>query len=383
MANPIQSKKKHHCRKASPSIDANHMTIFKDITMSSSSQSIQDRLDASQGSQSVKIAHEKKRLISKSSTYVVFKTTDQLAESEHKQMRDLFLRVFNKKMTKDTFDRKFFYTPKGYSYHGLMLHEKNVVGAFSAVPGRYKFFGKEHIFSLSVDTMIDPKYRGAGHIVKMANLVHQGLISDGIPFIFGFPNEHFYAFQKRLLKYTDIGELNYYVLPLNIGSVVRKLKPFNVLSRSFCKLAARFCRIPYNSKAGHGIAKVVDKQFERHRYDASYSRISLGQATECIYKIYEEDGGIRTLYIIDVVPLTVASLAKAVKQICRTAVKAIDIIIYVGKLPSKPAGLWKAPDSKKPQRIRMTGKILIPDVIDSTVFEMNNWSVNISDFDVR
>ena len=351
--------------------------------MSVSSQPIQDQLVASQGCQPAQIAHDKKCIKSKTKTHVVFKRTDQLTESEQEQMRDLFLFVFNKKMTKDSFDRKFFYTPKGYSYHGLMLCEEIVVGASSAVPGRYNFFGKEHIFSLSVDTMIDLKYRGGGHLIEMINLVHQGLINDSIPFIFGFPNEHFYAVQKRLLKYEDIGELDYYVLPLNIGSVIRKYKSLNVLSRGFCKLTARFCRIPKTSEAGYGIVKVVDKQFEQHRYDKSYSRISLGESAECFYKIYEEEGGIQTLYIIDVVPLTAASLARAVKQICRTAIKNTDIIIYVGKLPSKPAGLWRTPDSKKPQRIRMTGKILIPDVIDGSVFNIDDWRVNLSDFDVR
>ena len=359
------------------------MTIFKDIAMSVSSQSHQNQLVGSQPSQMAQIAHDKKSLKSKPRTYVAFKRTDQLLESEQEQMRDLFLRVFNKNMTKDAFERKFFYTPMGYSYHGLMLREEVVVGATSAVPGRYKFFGEEQILSLSVDTMVDPKCRGGGHFMKMANLLHQGLISDGIPFIFGFPNEHFYAVQKRFLKYEDIGELDYYVLPLNIGSVVQKLKPLNGLSRCLCRFATRLCRIPGNSEARYNITKVVDKQFERHRYDGSYSRIGLGEGAECIYKIYEEKGGIRTLYIIDVIPLTGASLARAVKQICRTAVNAVDIIIYVGKLPSRPAGLWKVPDSKKPQRIRMTGKILIPDVIDSSVFNVNNWSVNISDFDVR
>ena len=347
--------------------------------MSVSSRSIQDQLGATQSSQLAQIKHAK----SKPKTLVTFKRTDQFTESEQQQMRDLFEAVFNKKMTKDAFERKFFFTPKGYSYHGLMLHDKTIVGASSAVPGRYKFFGQEHIFSLSVDTMIDPKYRGGGHLIKMINLIHQGLINDGIPFIFGFPNEHFYAVQKRLLKYEDIGELDYYVLPLNIGSVVRKLKSLNFMSRVFCKSTARLCRIPRNSEAGYGIAKVVDKQFERHRYDDSYSRIALGEKAECIYKIYEEEGGILTLYIIDVFPLTAASLARAVKQICRTVVKAVDIIIYVGKLHSRSAGLWKTPDSKKPQRIRMTGKILIPDVIDNSVFNINNWNVNISDFDVR
>jgi len=360
-----------------------HLTIYKDIVMSVSSQSVKNKPDTPKGRQLTQILQDENRLINKSGIQLAFKRTHQLTKAEQEQMCDLFLQVFNKKMTKDKFERKYFYTPKGYSYHSLMMHGKTIVGASSAVPGRYNFFGEEHIFSLSVDTMIDPRYRGGGHLIKMINLVHQGLISDGIPFIFGFPNEHFYAVQKRLLKYEDIGELDYYILPLNIGSVARKLKPLNFISRSFCKLAVRLCRIPQNSEAGHGIAKVVDKQFERHRYDDSYSRIALGDTAECIYKIYKEEGGIRALYIIDVVPLHAASLAKALKEICRTAVKNVDIIIYVSNLTSKPPGLLKTPDSKKPQRIRMTGKILIPDVIDSSVFEINNWSVNISDFDVR
>jgi hypothetical protein len=360
-----------------------NMTIFRDIAMHISSQSLQDLPEGSCSSQLMQTALDKNHSKCKLNTRAVFKTTDQLTESEQEQMRDLFLRVFDKKMTKSTFERKFFYTPRGYSYHSLMLHEEVIVGAFSAVPGRYKFFGQEEIFSLSVDTMIDAKYRGAGPLVKMANRLHQSLISDGIPFIFGFPNEQFYPIQKRFLKYGDIGELDYYALPLNIGSVIHKLKLFNSLSQNFCRLTARLCRIPKNSETKYEIAKVIDKQFLQHRYDESYSRICLADGADCIFKVYEEKGGIRTLYIIDVVPLNSGSLTRAVKQICRTAVNAVDIIIYVGKLSSRPAGLWKVPDSKKPRKVRMTGKILIPDAIDSSVFNIDNWCVNISDFDVR
>ena len=360
-----------------------HMTIFRDIAMPISYQSLQDLPDGSQSGQLMQNALDKNSSKFKLNTHVIFKTTDQLTESEQKQMRDLFLRVFDKKMTKSMFERKFFYTPRGYSYHSLMLHGEVIVGAFSAVPGRYKFFGQEEIFSLSVDTMIVAEYRGGGHFVKMADLLHQGLKNDGIPFIFGFPNENFYPAQRRLLKYKDIGELEYYILPLNIGSVVQKLKFFNGLSRTFFRFATRLCRVPSNSKAEYEIVKVIDKQFARHRYDESYSRIVLADGADCIFKVYEEEGGIRTLYIIDVVPLNVGSLTRAVKQICRTAANAVDIIIYVGKLPSRPPGLWKVPDSKKPRKIRMTGKILIPDAIDSSVFNIDNWRVNMSDFDVR
>jgi len=316
-------------------------------------------------------------------TQVVFKTTNQLLESEREQMCSLFLRVFTKNMTMDAFDRKFLCTPRGYSYHGLMLHEETVVGALSAVPARYRFFGEERMFCLSVDTMIAPEHRGGGHMLTMANLLHQGLVRDGVPFIFGFPNERFYPIQKRFLRYEDIGELDYYVLPLSIGAVVRKLRPFNGLSRSLCKWALRFSRVPRASHIRCNIGKVADAQFERHRYDGSYNRILLGEGAECIYKAYEEEGGIRTLYIIDVQPLTPAFLAKAVKHAFEAASGTADIIMYVGKLPSRPAGLWKVPDSRKPRKIRMTGKILIPGSVDSSVFDINNWCVNLSDFDVR
>ncbi len=314
---------------------------------------------------------------------VVFRTTDQLLESERAEMCDLFLRVFNKNMTRDVFERKFLFTPKGYSYHGLMLYEGTIVGALSAIPLRYKYFDEERMFSLCVDTMIDPAHRGGGHILKMANLVHQGLAQDGVPFIFGFPNEQFYHIQKKLLRYQDIGELDYYLLPLNVGAVAHKLRLFNGLSRSLCKYALAFSRIPRDLPARHNIAKIVDARFERHRYDDGYDRIALPEGALCWYRICEEEGGIRTLYIIDVDPLTPACLARAVRQVFEAALGAADVIMYVGKLASRPAGLWKVPDSKKPRRMRMTGKTLIPGLVDSSVFDVKNWRVNISDFDAR
>ena len=157
-----------------------------------------------------------------SNTSIIFAKTNQLSNREREEIRKLFYSIYKKKMTEDMFERKFLGTPKGYSYHSLLLGNKNIVGAFSAVPWRYKFFGREHFFCVQVDTMIEPEYRGRGYWIKMAKKVHEGLVDDGIPFIFGFPNEIFYPQQKRFLKYDDIGELDYYVMPLNIGNIIRK-----------------------------------------------------------------------------------------------------------------------------------------------------------------
>ena len=81
--------------------------------------------------------------------------------------------------------------------------------------------------------------------------------------------------------------------------------------------------------------------------------------------------------------ITLAGIAGITLLQDPSSISWVDIIIYVGKLPSRPAGLWKVPDSKKPRKIRMTGKILIPDAVDGSVFNIDNWRVNLSDFDVR
>jgi len=314
---------------------------------------------------------------------VVFKDTTDLTVQEKQQFRALFLRVFGKKMNQKLFDRKFLYTPKGYSYHGLILDEGVIVGAFNAIPYRYKYFDKYLVFSLSVDTMIAPDHRGGGHLVKMADVVYEALVRDDVPFIFGFPNEYFYKHEKRILGTRGIGELDYYVTLRSIGTVMPELKLLNCLSRAFSWVAIGLSRVPKNAEDKYHIEKVVDEESDKHRYDECYGRITIGDGTVCIYRICEEENRIQTLYIIDVLPLTPTSMARAVKQVYRTAMDSIDIMIYVGAPHFRPAGLLKVPHSKKPQRIRMTGKILIPEVVDDSVFAIENWNVNMSNFDVR
>lgn len=316
---------------------------------------------------------------------IVFKKTNQLSNSEKQQIIDLFFRVFKKKRDIPLFDRLFLNTYKGYSYHGLLLSNDAIVGTFNAIPYRYSYFHQDREFALSVDTMIDVEHRGGGgaNLVRMAKLVYEAMIKDGIALILGFPNEYYYQHEKRILGTSDIGELDYYILLRNIGRVIPKLQLLNPLSRLFTKIVSSLPLLPIKTTCKHNIAKTVDDKFKSHRYDNSYSQINLGDGAKCIYKIYQEEGGIRALYIIDILPLTPRLFAKAVKKIYKATAKSIDVMLYVGKPPFRPFGLIKVPNSKKTQRIRMTAKILNPELVDNSIFEINNWNVNISNFDVR
>jgi len=314
----------------------------------------------------------------------IFKRTYQLSEHDKSQILDLFFKVFGKSLSQEHFNRKYLCTPFGYSYHGLMVVNGLIVGVYNVIPYRYSYFGKETIFGLSVDSMVVKEYRsGPFNVSRMATIVYEAMQQDSIGFVFGFPNDIAYEYTKRVLKWKDISELDFYILPRNIGAVIPKLRPVNCLFHIF---AAGLVRLPWFwslAETRYNIQKVSDTSFEAHRYDGRYDIVELGEGGKCVYRICIEEHGIRTLHIIDVCPLRSDFFEEAVRKLYRQNAKLIDVILYVGRLPFVPRQLIRVSESKRPRRIRMCGKLLAPSTVDDRVFQIKNWNVNISNFDVR
>lgn len=215
------------------------------------------------------------------------------------QFLALFSLVFNKKMNVEQFNRKYLCTSHGYSYHGLMVVDKQIVGAYSTIPYLYNFFGKTVTFALSVDTMIDQQHRaGPFNLIKMTTLVYDAMKQDGVDFVMGFPNDNAYEFTKRVLKWRDIGELDYYVLPRNIGAVSPGLSLLNVFSRIYAGIKVS---LPVPQKAAdykYNIEKVSGEEFDKHRYDQRHSIINLESRAKCVYTIHVEEQGIRAYILL-------------------------------------------------------------------------------------
>jgi Acetyltransferase (GNAT) domain len=313
-----------------------------------------------------------------------FKRTSQLSAEEVEQFTDLFQRVFGKVMERTQFERKYLQTPLGHSYHGLMVVEGRIVGAYNLVPYRYHCFGAERLFGLSVDAMVDAEHRsGPFNLLKMARLVYEPAAQDGMVFAFGFPNDQACAFTERVLKWQNLGELDLYALPVNIGAFCQLLHWANPLSR-LCAAGLVHLPKPFAGKRPHfRVEKVCDKAFCQHRYDERQNVIQLKRGGTCTYRVYEEDDGIRVLYIIDVNPLMPSGFAEAVRRLHGVAASCADLILYVGRLPFAPKGLLRVPASWRPRHIRMCGRVLNPKGFDERILQMENWNVNISNFDVR
>jgi hypothetical protein len=328
--------------------------------------------------------NDSRHVASTSSYTLAFKRSGDLSPRECEQIRDLFGRVFGKERSPDYFQRKYRDAPLGGAYHALCLDGDSIIAASTALPYRYRYFGKETVFALRVDVMVDAKYRGSPfRVKKMAQLVDDALVRDGIPFVFGFPNLNAWEYERRVIQTRDIGELDYYVLPRNIGALLASARPLNRVSRLASHVLAHWPARRSPAAWDAPIEKIADAAFESHRYDGSYRTLSLEGGATCTYRTYQEEGGARATYLVDVAPLGPWSFAQAVSRVYREAASATDVLLYVGHLPFRPARMLRVPVSRRPQQVRMTGKILIPELIDQRVFSLENWNVNLSNFDVR
>lgn len=313
------------------------------------------------------------------------KRTDQLEEYEKTQFLQLFSLVFSKSMTVSQFERKYLCTPSGYSYHGLMWANHTLVGAYNTIPYHYSCFGESVTFCLSVDTMVDQRYRRLHPLalLKMANSVVDLMRQDGMCFVFGSPNDNAYTYTTKVLKWHSMGELDFYVLPRNLGAVIPKLRWLNFLSRACAGALVRLPSRKSHTEPKYPVEKKRDSLFAEHRYDSSYGFVDLDCGSECTYKIYNENFGVRALYLIDVHPLTPATFDNAIERVYAKCAHAFDIMLYVGKLPFVPTRMIRVPESKRPRRIQMCGRILDPQVVDERILQIENWNINISNLDVR
>ena len=312
---------------------------------------------------------------------MLLKKTTELTKKDVNEICELFQAVFLKTMSPTDFFIKFTKNAKGYSYHSILLNNENeIVGCYSSIPYEYNYFGNKLLFGLSVDTMIKEEYRGSLFTFKkMAQNVYEKMNKDGVSFVFGFPNDNVYQVRKKMLKWIDIGTLNYYILPLNIGSIKVKLKYFNFLSNFYASLVNSLVSekiLPYQSPVK------IYKIGKKYNSDDGSEKIIKFNKGYAVYKIYNEMS-VRTAYLIDVYPLEKYYLESFVKLLYKKEIDNIDIIIYVGKVPFKIRNLVKVPKILEPKTVHMSGLILNSKIVDERVFDLSFWEVNLSNYDVR
>ena len=73
---------------------------------------------------------------------------------------------------------------------------------------------------------------------------------------------------------------------------------------------------------------------------------------------------------------------KKLSDIYKKERKGIDMIIYVGNLPFTPIGLISVPHRLEPKHFNFTCKPLVKDFFDDSLYDIRNWEVNLSNYDL-
>jgi hypothetical protein len=302
------------------------------------------------------------------------KTTPELTDAEISQLRELFTDVFHRPFPEDVLHRKYSGSCLGHSFHSLMYDDGRVVGAFSAIPVRYSFFGEPVLFAPTADLMIAQRYRGP---VKQLQILGKGLFDSlrdaGIGFVFACLREEMAMVHQAVSRWRPVGKVFYYLAPTN-------------------PVARWALRLAPHSNTGAGkwpIEKLNDEAFAAYRYGifpASYQTVSRagGGAVYTTRPFYPIEGlppGIRFALLLDVWPLDASTFDQAVAEIrCREP--RLHVIAYQGRLPFRPREMFRVPERFEKKAWWLAGRVLRGDLVDERIFDIANWNINLSNGDL-
>jgi hypothetical protein len=307
-------------------------------------------------------------------TYAV-KTTGELTAGEIGQLRQLFTDVFHRPFPEDVLQRKYAGSCLGHSFHSLMFDEGRVVGAFSAIPVRYRFFGSPVLFAPTADLMIARPYRGP---VKQLQLLGQGLFDvlreAGIAFVFACLREEMKTVHQAVSRWRTVGKVFYYVAPTSAPA------------RWALRLGGRG---QIDGAGKWPIEKINDEEFRQFRYGifpAPYQTVALDgggavYATQLFYPIEGVPPWLRMALLLDVWPLDARTFDRAIAEIRRREPR-IHAIAYQGRLPFRPREMFCVPARFEKKAWFLAGKILRDDVVDERIFDIVNWNINLSNGDL-
>ena len=314
---------------------------------------------------------------------VICKKTTEITDEEVVKIYKLFNEVFEQNRDVTTFRKEYENTVLGYSYHSMLLHEGEIVGFHSCLPFYYLDNGKRFIAGLGIDTMVKKEHRDFFGVRDMFEACVKRMKEEGCVLRVGFPNDNSYPVLKRGLKYKDVGKMITYFLPIKVGAVKPFLRVLNPWSRlgSWCLI--QISRLSYNGKIHTFRYEKERSSFDKVRYQwfgGQYQTVETNGVT-ARYKVQLHEG-VKTLFILDVHPMSKKMFDKVVRCIYKKERKGIDLIMYVGYLPFTPLSLIKIPHKYEPKHFNFTCKVLEKGVFDDSIYDIKNWDVNLSNYDL-
>lgn len=317
---------------------------------------------------------------------VIVKKTIELNDEEKQALLDCFIEVFDQKRSMKEMCNQYLNTPMGYCIHSLCFDDRKLIAAHTAFPSYYWIGEKRVKAFITGDTMVKKDYRDGFVFLDIVKALGKYMKQEGYSFTFGFPNDHSYPVFKKVKLAKDIGRLDTFILPYRIGGVKPGLKLLNPLSKVFCHLLLAYSRWNLHADVSSPFIHKDDVTYNPKRYnrmDGYYNHVVLTD-TEFYYKVKNHEG-VRTAFLIDVIGKSETRFYSAVKHIFNTERDRFDLLMYVGNLPKSVnrIGLIKFPRKYEPKHFYMTGMLYDKEIVSEKLFyDISNWDVNLSDYDI-
>lgn len=313
----------------------------------------------------------------------ICKKTMMLSEEEFRQITSLFNEVFEKNATIEHFKQLYTNNPLGYSYHSMMKVDGVIVGLNSYNLAYYMVGDTKHVFANSVTSMIAKKHRDFFNFFDILTKAYEVMEADGVSFVFGYPNDNSYPVLKKSKLMKEIGRMDTYCLPIRIGGIKPSMKLLNPFSMVFSWLSIHIQRLFASASVQERSIHKEEESFNQTRYnDTSVGYHTVNNKGTWFSYANQEYEGIRTTFLIDVLPKSTRSFNTAVKYIHKHHSEETDLILYVGNIRCLGTGLIKIPRKYEPKRFNFMGKVLNKKSIPKSIWDVNNWDTNLSNYDL-
>lgn len=312
--------------------------------------------------------------------------TSEWTRQEWTSYIDAFNEVFGKDFSHSYFFSKYTHVEGGNSFHALLKSDTGeVVGACSVIPCRYRRGDTPFLLGLVVDVFIREAYRTDPLMLRrMYKRLCALLRENEIVAILAVPNATAYPYWKNVVKWKDVGDIDYWVLPLRIGNFLGKLRFLNICSLLYAYsalfISSLFLLLNRHSRQ---YAYRIDSNdaFLRHHYEGDCV-IHENDNSFYAYRLVDEDR-IKTAYIYDAVKdgkFSFHVLLKCTKSIFRAKP---DLIIYVGKMGCLQTLFIKVPRRFEPKRLPLMCDMIKDQDQYLDIFQIKLWDFGLKNYDVR
>jgi len=154
----------------------------------------------------------------------------------------LYKDCFDLKVDLDFLKKKYNTISFGAGYIGFLAFEKETnepAGYYGVFPVQGCIKGKKVLLAQSGDTMTHSKHQGKGLFIQLARMTYDLAKSEGIDFIFGFPNQNSYPGFKKKLDWQFENDVNNYTIKTGALPFDKFFKKFPLLGNVYNKFVAK------------------------------------------------------------------------------------------------------------------------------------------------